>query len=228
MLDLLLESGARRPRRHAGWTVGSAGAHTLLIAVTAALTTAVPRHAIQPERVREMLVYRETRVDNAPRRPRGGGASVAPVGPPARLPSIALPAVGVPDFTAPDVSEPFASERVLLGLTVFGKPSGVPEGGIYSHALVERPVAAHRANGQPRYPDALRGAGVEGEVLVRFVVDTLGRVEHGSIEIMRRAHPLFEKAVAEWLARSRYTPALAAGRRVRQLVQQRINFALAR
>ena len=39
-----------------------------------------------------------------------------------------------------------------------------------------------RASGSPRYPDMLRSAGVEGEVLAQFVVDTTGRAETGTLQ----------------------------------------------
>jgi TonB family protein len=81
-------------------------------------------------------------------------------------------------------------------------------------------------NGQPEYPAMLRQVAAEGDVHVRFVVDTAGRVEPTSIEILRASHPLFGAAVQRWLSRNRYVPAEVSGSRVRQLVEQRIAFTL--
>jgi hypothetical protein len=69
---------------------------------------------------------------------------------------------------------------------------------------------------------------VEGDVVARFVVDTLGRVEPGSIAILAATHALFAAEVRAWLSRTRYRPAEYEGRVVRQLVEQRIGFALRR
>ena len=74
----------------------------------------------------------------------------------------------------------------------------------------------------------LRSASIEGEVLVRFVVDNQGRVEAASIRILETTHSAFADAVRRWLLRSRYAPAEVAGRPVRQLVEQRVSFALLR
>jgi periplasmic protein TonB len=74
----------------------------------------------------------------------------------------------------------------------------------------------------------LRSANVEGEVLVQFVVDTTGRVEKGSIKILKSSHELFTNAVQSALNSMRFYPAEIGGRKVKQLVQQPFNFALTR
>ncbi|MDB4879506.1 MAG: TonB family protein [Gemmatimonadetes bacterium] len=78
----------------------------------------------------------------------------------------------------------------------------------------------------PRYPDALRSVGVEGTVLVRFIVDADGRVERGSIEAIDSPNKLFTDAVRTALLNSRYRPAEAGGNKVRQLVEQSFTFRL--
>lgn len=80
----------------------------------------------------------------------------------------------------------------------------------------------------PRYPGVLASAGVEGTVVMQFVVDTLGRVERASIRAMRVDQALFEQSVRDALARMRFVPAEAGGRKVRQLVEQPFTFALGR
>jgi TonB family protein len=110
-------------------------------------------------------------------------------------------------------------------------PSGgaqLPGGSVHSAGVVDRQVAPDPRNGRPRYPDAMRAASVAGEVVARFVVDTTGVVEPSSITILVATHALFGDAVRRWLPQTRYTPAEYAGRRVRQLVEQRMEFTLAR
>lgn len=80
----------------------------------------------------------------------------------------------------------------------------------------------------PRYPESLRQAGVEGKVLARFIVDTLGRVEPGSIVLLESSHALFAEAVRDALVRQRYAPAESGGRRVRQLVLRPFAFRTVR
>ncbi len=106
--------------------------------------------------------------------------------------------------------------------------AGAPSGGIHTPETVERIASALPGNGQPRYPATLQRINLEGEVLVRFVVDTTGRVEVGSITIVQATHPLFADAVRDWLPQTRYAPAEIGRKRVRQLVQQTVGFALKR
>jgi TonB family protein len=81
------------------------------------------------------------------------------------------------------------------------------------------------AGGRPRYPEVLLASRVEGEVVVRFVVDTAGRVDARTFTVVRSSHALFERAVRQSLARIRYRPAEAGGRAVRQTVEQTFKFA---
>jgi protein TonB len=91
---------------------------------------------------------------------------------------------------------------------------------------VEKQVSQIPGSMNLRYPDMLRSANVEGEVLVQFVVDTTGRVERGSIKILKSSHELFTNAVNSALPGARYYPAEIGGRKVKQLVQQPFNFTL--
>ena len=93
-------------------------------------------------------------------------------------------------------------------------------------ATVERVVLLLPGSVPPRYPPLLAGAGVEGSVTVQYVVDTLGRVERGSVRIMKPDRSDFERAVREALERMTFVPAEAGGRKVRQLVEQAFAFEL--
>jgi len=153
-----------------------------------------------------------------------------------------MPDIAAPSFTVPQVATPtfaFPStdifSRVLeevgsatIGSPIGSRPGGSVTGQIYTAQTVDRIVAPLPGNPAPPYPARLSNAGVEGEVLARFVVDTTGRVEAPTIEIQQASHALFGEAVRRWLTQNRYSPALAGGRPVRQLVQQRIGFTLTR
>jgi protein TonB len=100
------------------------------------------------------------------------------------------------------------------------------DGEAYGEREVERPVRQAPNSAAPAYPDILRQAGVEGEALVSFVVDTSGRVEVGSFKVIRSSHELFAAAVKNALPRMRFIPAEVGSDKVRQLVQQPYSFAI--
>ena len=90
---------------------------------------------------------------------------------------------------------------------------------------VERPAKLAGRRLEPRYPDALKAAGVGGMVMVRFEVDTLGAVDLATFRVLRAPHPELAASVREALASARYVPARNEGRLVRQVVMQRFDFA---
>ncbi len=94
----------------------------------------------------------------------------------------------------------------------------------YFEFQVEKPVLPKEGNPQPRYPDVLRSAGVTGEVLAQFVVDTTGRAEMSTFKALSSSHELFTAAVRATLPSMRFYPAETGGRKVKQLVQQAFKF----
>jgi TonB family protein len=98
--------------------------------------------------------------------------------------------------------------------------------GIYSADVVEKAAEPQPGNAPPRYPESLRSLRIEGEVVMRFIVDTLGVAERGSVIVLSASHPAFAQSVKDAIQRSRYFPALIGNRPVRQLVEQRFMFAL--
>jgi periplasmic protein TonB len=93
---------------------------------------------------------------------------------------------------------------------------------------VEKPAVSIPGTAGPAYPEMLKSSGVEGEALVQFVVDTLGRAEPGSFRVLRTTHAAFGESVRTALPRMRFLPAETGGRKVRMLVQQPFAFALNR
>lgn len=80
--------------------------------------------------------------------------------------------------------------------------------------------ATPTAGAAPRYPESLLSEGVEGRVIVQFVVDTLGYVELGSLKVIQTDHELFSEAVNNALQSMRFLPAEISHRKVRQSVRQ--------
>jgi TonB family protein len=226
MFHVLIESAARSSVRSARWTAASVGTHALLIAGAVAATM---RNGLAPDDkigALPALVFVQPTVPQAQPIPAHPSAPGIFYGVPI-LPTIQLP-------TIPTIEPLGTSSLAITPTEAFGAglvatrsgSAGLPTGGIYTDRFVDRAVIARGENGSPEYPAALRTSGLEGEVAVRFVVDSTGRVEPGSVVIVTSTHSLFDEAVRRWLTRTRYFPANVAGHRVRQLVQQRVNFNL--
>lgn len=107
-------------------------------------------------------------------------------------------------------------------------PRAASDGGEkpYFEFRVTRPAVPAPGNSGPRYPEILRDAKVEGEVLAQFVVDTGGRMLPGSFKVLRSDHALFTEAVRQALESASFIPAEVEGRKVRQLLQMPFQFQL--
>ena len=125
---------------------------------------------------------------------------------------------------------PVAGDRAPQKATVPPDPQVEGTGALATTLFTEDQVdsAATRDpnSAGPTYPDALREQGVQGEVLVEFAVDTTGHADPGSFEVVQASHPLFAQAVREALPHMLFTPAVAHGQRVRQLVRLPMKFRL--
>jgi TonB family protein len=87
-----------------------------------------------------------------------------------------------------------------------GTGVGVPVSVNSGELLTSSPTIIGRAP-LPRFPDALRSVQPEGEVIVRFKVDERGRVDVGSMAVVRSDHELFTDAVRDILPNYRFEPA---------------------
>lgn len=161
-------------------------------------------------------------------------ALVAPPKVGVSLPAVDLKAAPtISDVVAPAAPEPISGTDVSRQGSVKSSDGGETGGGLgsggsghaYSENQVDRAVEVTRS-AAPRYPDALKSVGVEGVVVVRFIVGADGRVEPGSIETVSSPHKLFTDAVRTALLNTRYRPAEAGGHAVRQLAEQAFTFRL--
>ena len=105
-------------------------------------------------------------------------------------------------------------------------PQRVDENQTYFEFQVEKQVSPFSSNSPPRYPDMLRSANVEGEVLAQFVVDTLGRADMKTFYVLRATHPDFVTAVRDAVPHFRFSPASIGDRLVRQMVQMPFQFTV--
>lgn len=151
------------------------------------------------------------------------------------VPSIDVKTPAIGDIVAPPAPDRIdggsGSHRVTSesGGDVEGSASrGLNSGSAakaYSENEVERTVEVIRAP-EPRYPDALKSANMQGVVVMHFIVSADGRVEPGSISVVSSPQKQFSDAVRTALLSARYRPAQAGGHAVRQLVEQSFSFRL--
>jgi periplasmic protein TonB len=233
MLNQLLET-KQVTRRKTGGTLVSVALHVLLIGAAVHLTQRSLVAAVPPEQVNVRPIPIEPKPDTpverrsdqavaTSRSPLGSPVLIAPVDVPLDIPPIDLSATRTnpDDFTGkpvpggrPDgdstLTSPIAGDQPMFSFEV------------------DKPAAALPGSASPAYPDMLKASGVEGNAVVQFVVDTLGRAEAGSFKLLQSSHDAFGTAVRVTLPRMRFLPAEAGGRKVRMLVQQQFAFALNR
>jgi protein TonB len=172
-----------------------------------------PKPEVEPERAPPELVV-------APRPPQTTPLLIAPVEIPSVLPEIDLThrVTDPNEFTHPG---PRSTEPPTPGAT-----GSAVEPTEYFAFQLENPAMLAPNSATPIYPERLRQAGVEGEALVSFVVDTTGRVDLGTFKVVRATHDQFLDAVRKALPKMRFIPAELGNRKVRQLVQQPYSFAI--
>ncbi len=79
---------------------------------------------------------------------------------------------------------------------------------------------------KPRYPPVLERAGLDGRVVVEFIIDTVGHCERGSLRVVESSHSGFNPAAEETIQRSLFRPARIRGHAVRQRAFQAIVFRI--
>ena len=227
MFTNLLESRGKKPRS-VGGTFASFVAHAALI-VVAIHATLHAGHAIeaQPDKVvfaaepvdKPVVVKRAP--ENTDVKPATNGVLTLNdvVNVPDQLPDVELATRPPNDGDWLGTALPHDRGTGIPGMVA-------PSGGIYTASQVDEPVVAMPGSPGPRYPEMFRAAGVQGEVVATFVVDTTGRADPASFMILRETDAVFGSAVRNALSAMRFIPAKAGGRKVKQQVQQPFVFTI--
>jgi periplasmic protein TonB len=237
MFDNLIESRASRQKRTAGAAM-SVVVHFALISAAVMGTLHAKQELEKPKAEKVEFVEMKKKdeppppkeepkppppdVVAAPPPPKGFQVLTAPIKIPDVLPEIDLnkKVTNEDDFTGKGVAGGFA--KGVVG----GTPQPIQTDQPYFEFQVEKQVQALPNQTGPRYPDMLRSANVEGEVLAQFVVDTTGRAEMNTFKPLKSSHDLFTNAVKATLPNMRFYPAEVGGRKVKQLVQMPFQFTL--
>ena len=104
-------------------------------------------------------------------------------------------------------------------------PPFVPDT-VFSVLEVDEIVERYEGSAAPVYPRDLLAIGAQGEVRASYVVDTTGRVDTTTIQVVQSDDPRFSESVRTALGLMRFRPARRGGKTVRQLVEQPFRFRI--
>jgi protein TonB len=229
MFAQLIASRTSRRRSPAGFAA-SVALHGIIVAGAVLMTSRTPtRHAQATELVVTYVApARNPRAPVVPTRPSTPQLPATPG-------VIDVP-LNVPDVIPPEnllraainTDQPFVFRVGTPAQVGTAGPDPDDPGAALSEDQVEVQVTLDPRSPMPRYPQLLRDAGVEGMARLRFVVDTLGHVESGTVLVLESTHPAFAVSAQAALRSMRFTPARVGNHRVRQLVEFPLQFRLKR
>lgn len=123
-------------------------------------------------------------------------------------------------------SNPIAERRALGA----GNKTGAPADTVHTLPAPSRqPMpqlyqGSFKSGAGPKYPAVLKAAGIDGSVVVMFVVNRDGSPDIETLKVLKSDHDAFTNAVREALPGMHYDPPMKDGVAVRQLTQQRFDF----
>lgn len=233
MFGTLIESRATRARR-TGSSVASVMIHAAVIGWAAIITARETIGAPKPEPRLQPVVFdlvKQRPVEQPTTAPLAGPTiATAPRALVLLTPTVIPTDIPPVDLTRELTPIDFAARRVAPGNLLCYRDCAAPaangatDAGMWTANDVM--MRLRDAPVPPRYPEALRRAGIEGSVIVKFVVDTLGRVDMASLEIVSSTHEAFTSAVREAIARFRFSPSQAGSRKVPALAMMPFQFTL--
>lgn len=229
MFAQLIASRAPQRRSPAGFAA-SIAVHGIIVTGAVLVTS----HAPMPRAPHAQVVMTYVAPAVRPRPTVPTPRNSAPL---AAVPSVINVPLTVPDVIPPvdllraaiNTDQPFVFRIGVPSHAGTAAPAVADDPGVaLLDSQVELQVALDTRSPMPRYPQLLREAGVEGATLVSFVVDTLGRVEQGTVRVIESTHPAFTLTVQAVLPHMRFSPARVGERKVRQLVEFPLQFRLRR
>jgi TonB family protein len=100
--------------------------------------------------------------------------------------------------------------------------SDADAGRLFPDAVVDERPQMLRCPTPPAYDPSLG----EGQFVLQFVIDTLGVVEPGNVEVIESTNPALDSLALEFIRRCRFRPGRLVGRAVRVLVQWQLGFGV--
>ncbi len=236
MFNNLIESKPKKQRTTGGLVLSSV-VHAVLI-TAAVFGTLQAKEKLEKPKAEKVEFVEMKKKDEPPppkEEPKPMPKDVVAAPPPPKGFQVLTAPIKVPDVLPDiDLSKKVTDEADFTGKGVAGGTSKGVVGGTapvntdqpYFEFQVEKQVSTAPGSPQPRYPEMLKSANIEGEVLAQFVVDTTGRAEMSTFKVLKSSHDGFTQAVKNVLPNMRFYPAEIGGRKVKQMVQQPFTFAL--
>ena len=233
MFTTLLESKPKRDKNPGG-AIASIVLHVVFIGLAVAVTLNAGLRS-EKEHRQEDVKFVQTKAPPpkpeppkppppqttvTPPPPKGFQVLTAPINIPTKIPDV--------DLSKAVTNEADFSGKGVEGGVAKGVPGGkgaVNPDQTYFEFQVEKPAMARETNPTPTYPSMLESAGVEGEVLVQFVIDTLGKADMNTFKVLKSSNDLFTSSIKNVLPRLRFYPAETGGRKVKELVQYPFSFS---
>ena len=226
MFETLIESSGPA-RRRGGETVVSLALHMLVLAgavhatervVSGGLPRVLDTTVVFVEPSRAAAAPLPAEPSPVPRAPEALGEILPPGDTPMGIPLLDLG------------TRPFNAAELIGSSHPVGVPTGVSGGesvpgiaDVFVSAQVDDPAVA-LSQPAPRYPRALKEAGVGGFVDLEYVIDSTGHAEPASVRVISTSHEPFVEAARAAILGGVCRPARYRGSAVRQLVRQRVSF----
>lgn len=123
-------------------------------------------------------------------------------------------------------ARPWGKRSGAQGQLPFGPAPEVVPDTAFSVLDVDEMVERHEGSAAPVYPRDLLAMGTEGVVQAIYVVDTTGRVDTTTIQVVSSDDARFTESVRTALGLMRFRPATREGKPVRQMVEQQFRFRI--
>jgi periplasmic protein TonB len=184
MFNNLIESRPKKQKTTGGLII-SIVMHTILISAAVYGTLQAKEQLEKPKQEKVEFVEMKKKDEPPPPKeePKPMPKDVVAAPPPPKGFQVLTAPIKVPDVLPDiDLSKKVTDEADFSGKGVAGGSAKGVVGGTavntdqpYFEFQVEKQVQTASGSPQPRYPDMLKSANIEGEVLAQFVVDTTGR-----------------------------------------------------
>lgn len=139
-----------------------------------------------------------------------------------------VPSVNVTTFTQPLTPPPppgltAAKGAITIPVNKPGSQFGSGMKDLFDVKNLDQPPVL-RVPVNPNYPFEMRRAGISGEVIVEFIVDSSGNVV--AMQVIRSSQREFEQPALQAVQKWKFRPGRKGGRNVNTRVQQAITFNL--